>query len=858
MRIGFRIFFLFLICLFVGTLTAVGQSYGLAFVSNEAVQDERTSLDLSPQSTLCFKDDFELSFEISFVPNQREYFGYIARILDNKGRNIDFISNVGVLRRELTLVIDSSSVSQKVDTKITDVFNRWNKISLRFSFKDQTLTYSLMGKKYSKAIEIDKNSCYKIIFGANKIGNFKTTDVPPMKIRDVKLLEGGTLKSRWLLNEQEGNIAVEEISGNNAFVDHPSWIKKTHQRWKHIRSFRSEGPVSVAFDPDKETLYFVGLDSLNTYSVANNQFRSVEYSTGRLNLLRGNQSYFNVETQTLHNIYLDQKVISVFDFSKRSWSENYNSPAPLTDNWQYNKFYSSVDSSFYFLTGYGHFRYKNEIKRFHKPTKTWSIINPPADDFIPRYLAALGKVKGGAYILGGYGTKSGQQIHNPKSLYDLLFFDTRKQSIKKVSELKVDSEDFVFANSLVIDEQARSYYGLIFSKHKFNSKLQLIKGSLDSGSFTTLADTIPYQFYDINSFADLYYCSKTKQYIAVTLFLNDKNQTEAAIYSLPTPALAVVEMAVDTKAEIPVFGLISAISVLLGLYFLYYYRESISRKLSSSKVAPVLPASGQSEYKSDDLRATPAVPGVQAEFTDIPHHDVIYLFGDLQLFDPLGNDITKYFTPLIKELFLVILLYSLRWERGISSEKLKELLWFDKSVESARNNRSVNIAKLKTILDNMGCCEISKETGYWKINIDFSKVAVDYNSYLNIIKDKSELNKQRIKELTAIIQRGSFLSNLDYEWLDSFKSEISNQVIDIYQHFANSIEIADDAEFLVEISNYIFYFDSVNEEAMRLKCRCLVHLGKHSLAKGAFENFRKEYKIIYGEDYGKDFHAFLE
>jgi hypothetical protein len=45
---------------------------------------------------------------------------------------------------------------------------------------------------------------------------------------------------------------------------------------------------------------------------------------------------------------------------------------------------------------------------------------------------------------------------------------------------------------------------------------------------------------------------------------------------------------------------------------------------------------------------------------------------------------------------------------------------------------------------------------------------------------------------------------------------------------------------------------------MMLKCKALVYLGKHSLAKRAFENFRKEYKILYGEEFGKDFPAILE
>jgi DNA-binding SARP family transcriptional activator len=229
----------------------------------------------------------------------------------------------------------------------------------------------------------------------------------------------------------------------------------------------------------------------------------------------------------------------------------------------------------------------------------------------------------------------------------------------------------------------------------------------------------------------------------------------------------------------------------------------------------------------------------------------------LQVFDADGVDITKYFTPLIKELFLVVLLYSIRWGRGLSSEKLNEILWYDKSAKSARNNRSVNIAKLKALLDKMSYCHLSKDTGYWKIDIDYNHMYVDYHNYLNIVKDKKDLDIEKIKCLSAITHRGNFLSNIEYEWLDTFKSEISNEVIDTYLHFAHSGS-TNDPEFLIELANFIFSFDPVNEEAMVIKCKALSALGKHSLAKNTFETFIKEYKVIYDEEFKKDFHSVLE
>jgi two-component SAPR family response regulator len=244
--------------------------------------------------------------------------------------------------------------------------------------------------------------------------------------------------------------------------------------------------------------------------------------------------------------------------------------------------------------------------------------------------------------------------------------------------------------------------------------------------------------------------------------------------------------------------------------------------------------------------------------TEEKQGSAIFLFGDLQLFNAEGEDIIKNFTSLLKELFLVILIYSLRSGRGISPEKLIELLWFDKSEESAKNNRSANLSKLKGLLQQVGNIHLSKDTGKWKIDLDHTRIYVDYYEYLQIVANQKTLNKDSIAHLIEIVHRGSFLSNIEYPWLDPIKSEISNEIVDIALAYASKINMEENAEFLIKLANCIFVFDSVSEEAMIIKCRSLVFLGKHSLAKSTYESFLKEYKLIYDEDFKKNFHMILE
>ncbi len=56
-------------------------------------------------------------------------------------------------------------------------------------------------------------------------------------------------------------------------------------------------------------------------------------------------------------------------------------------------------------------------------------------------------------------------------------------------------------------------------------------------------------------------------------------------------------------------------------------------------------------------------------------------------------------------------------------------------------------------------------------------------------------------------------------------------------------------KLLIEIANSIFYFDQVNEQALEMKCKNLIALGRHSLPKTPIEKFAKDYRHMYDEEF---------
>lgn len=856
-KIAFYLHFLFISSAF----DSYGQSDGLGFYSHEVVQDKRTSLDLTPGKTLCFRDNFDISFEMSLFPNHIVDFGYIVRIIENDTRNIDLVHSVRLNQSHFDLIVGDKPTKIAFDIDSVNIFNHWDKLIIKFDFPNDRLMLYSDGRQFvEKGLHLKKNACYKIIFGGNNYKQFQTTDIPPMKLRDIRISQNGLLKYDWPLNEESDLIAHEVVSQNDGAVINPEWMTALHRDWQPVPGIDVDGVGSVAFDPKKEIVYIIGADTLFSYSVSNSSWSSNAYAEGKLILNRGNQAFYDPRDGALYYIYKDTNFIARYNFTTRSWSRKFEAGL-LTDFWHFNKLVSSTDTSLYMFGGYGHLVYKNAVQRYQFNTHTWQKVVTKGDFFTPRYLASLGSTANGdtAYILGGYGNASGQQILNPRNMYDLMRFTVKDKTFKKLFELNVNGEDFAFANSLVIDAGSGTYYGLIFPQHKYNSSLQLIRGSLKKPEYTLLGGSIPYSFFDTHSFADLYYCPQSKRFVAVTLLQTDDNRIKVNIFTLMDPPYGAGTA--KSAGGINYWYIALLIAALTGL--ILFTRSFIpSNKPQTAAglqtVAGAQTAAGGQTIADSQTEAIATPARIKIFNNEGTLKSSILLFGNMQVFDAEGADITRHFTPLIRELFLVILLYSIRWDRGLSSEKLNEILWRDKSAKSARNNRSVNIAKLKTLLDKMGYCHLSKETGNWKIDIDFDHFYVDYHNYLLIVKDKQELDAARIKCLSDITQRGNFLSNIEYEWLDTFKSDISNEVIDTYLHFVQSGAIANDPEMMIEVAGYIFYFDPVNEEAMILKCKALSALGKHSLAKNAFENFSKEYRIIYGEEFKKDFHTILE
>jgi two-component SAPR family response regulator len=209
---------------------------------------------------------------------------------------------------------------------------------------------------------------------------------------------------------------------------------------------------------------------------------------------------------------------------------------------------------------------------------------------------------------------------------------------------------------------------------------------------------------------------------------------------------------------------------------------------------------------------------------------------------------------LLKELFLLIWLNSIKNDTGISNEKIIQTLWPGFQESSAQNNKAVNIAKLRAILtENFSCTLTYKNTGYWRIDYKNRNVINDYFEFIKITSIKGELSKPDILKLVEFSKKGQFLGNLKYNWLEEYKVSVANEMISRFVKYLRVISLKEEPDQVIEIANAILNIDNLNEEAMENKCKGLITLGRHTVAKEVYDQFAREFRILYNAEYEKSF-----
>jgi DNA-binding SARP family transcriptional activator len=518
------------------------------------------------------------------------------------------------------------------------------------------------------------------------------------------------------------------------------------------------------------------------------------------------------------------------------WSNEYTQRI-TPQFWHHSKYFDASDSSLITFGGYGYHKYKSDVMRYSLKNEEWKQhdISPK---ITPRYLSSLGYLGNDELLyFGGYGSTSGNQEEFPHNYYDLYKINLSTLEVKKLWEMSAPAEHYTNSNSLVVNTSNNTFYNLSYSNTRYNTSIKLMEYAIDKPEYKVVGDTIPYRFKDIESYCDLYYNKNTAELLAVTS-VSKNNSTDINIYSISYPPLHIEDV---LQKEETAFNWIWLLIIPVILIPVFFYLKK--RKEKKEKIKNKVNAYLNFEYNDLKQELKPSS---------------INMLGFFQIIDKDGVNITGNFTATTSQILVLLIMYTVKNGQGISTQELTEILWPDKDTDSARNNRNVYMSKLRLLIKNVGDIELINQNNYWSVNIG-KDVFCDYKNIMLLIKQFSkqkEFSSELVNELAKIASRGVLLPNFQEEWVDTFKGDYTNVIIETLTNLLQLKDVLADKILVLHICDAILKHDSIDEDTVKLKFTTLYNLGKKSQAKHCFDKFAEDYKNFMGVAFKETFEQF--
>jgi hypothetical protein len=511
------------------------QQTGLRFAGTGVPLDNRTGLNLTPEGPIVFDSDLILTFNLKFLPDRQSYFGYVFRaIIENQ--NIDLVySSESSEENNFQLIIGSAISEISFPYSIEDLTEEWVPVELKINKSSNRIILKLGDEEYKDdyACKEGKSSMY-LFFGAHRFSRFSSKDLPNMDIRNIVLSQKGKIKYSWPLDQQDGTLVKEVIHQFNGKVDNPHWILNIYSTWEGIAQLSLPGRILYAYDSKSQSIRMIQEDSLYSYDLTNRKLTSIPHKykfapDNRFNLLydKSNDQFF------LYSIGLNIR----YNLSEGALIEKKIKQSSIqTIYWHHTPFLHPGNDELYSFGGYRQFTYLNDVFVFNDSGKQWDTVKYEGV-FHPRYLAGLGynPHEDKAYIIGGFGSKSGKQTISPGYYYDLIAYSFDANRFETLHEFPEKIGAFCFAKSLVIDTTRNILIGLKFSKFETSSEVQAVAISLDDYSIEYLGNTFNFEFLDINSNIDLFLTNSVTGY-AFTTYLQD-GKTKINIHQIAYPPI---------------------------------------------------------------------------------------------------------------------------------------------------------------------------------------------------------------------------------------------------------------------------------------------------------------------------------
>lgn len=812
---------------------------GLKFNSKNVEHFKRTSVAVFKDNPVTINYQISISFDISFWT--LKYFGTIWRIDNNKKEFSRLVFNQfkDPEYYYLQLFVDQQPEPLEIKLLRKDLNrNLWNKVTIDFDLIADSILFALDNiSSVSKKIKIPDNLIVAIYFGLKNLDDINDYDLPGFYLRNLIIKIDDKSYYEWKLNPADEELIYDKINRSAINLTNEAWMISDHYEWKLINSLSVYGTPLFAYDSIKARVFIDLKEKLMIYDLNSNKDTIVKYNNIRPGQF--SEIIYNHFSDQLYSTFVGRGEVSVLDFNTLRWS------AIDTTNELNGHYYGSVrfispfDSALYMFGGYGWHTAKNNFFKYNFNESKWKDILFDGN-ISPRYNTAVsqGFNQSEVLLFGGNGNEDGNQEKGFRNYFDLYSLNLEKRTISQVWSDNDDMERLksisIYPYIFIIPRDS-SFYSLRLHSLNESFSWKMYYNQIARRNNISVGEDIPIDMKTENQY---YFCfnSKTNEFVYLTY---DKDSTKINIYSLRCPP---VESSLFklTETENERYSYIWILYSFLGLAFLFTIVYSFRKRKRNNAF---------SNNELIDKR-------IYQE-----KKNYIQLFGEVRISDASGNDLFKSFSPKLKEIFLLILIRSMSsHNNGITSEDLSVTIWPDASPESAKSNRGVAINKLRKILSSVDGIDLEFSDKLWIVKMKNGS-SCDYAEYLKFctnIKNGNGIVKDPIVTLIDIVSGGEFLKGISYDWLDSIKFSINNEVIAFLKQYCDKEKTENNDETLLKLCDVILTFDSVDIDAIKIKIKTLTSQGKLHIAKSTYGLFVAEYKRLYDENYPLTFEELIK
>lgn len=824
--------------LFAAIVTASAQNfeYGLRFNTYPAASEQFTSLLLDGGRLIQTKGKtVKMSFLVCNRPEN--IFGTVFRIITDSGENIDLMYSIDREDIHYPILVTGEQVTKIESDLKTD---EWFPVSISLNPKDGGVELDFDGVVTAiKDAGTKGADGFRISFGKCPLSGYTLDDVASIDIKDIVISRNGKEIRHWPLSLHDGQDCRDIHHESVARGSNTTWIIDQYVTWKPVTEIEFTSSPSVAFDPDGTFYLTADGKDMDVFDVRDNSLTGVSGIRGEYPGNAPNQLTYDKKRDRLISYNLDEGTSAIMDFGSRTW-EGGKTATMDHDFWNNSSCFDPESGKIVSFGGYGHYHYNNNLVTLD-PYNGTPLSSEIIQDITPRYGSASVIVDSLMYVFGGRGNVSGKQELSPRYYFELYTINLRSHKVEKLWERKDITADFVCGEDMIYDKDSDCFY---------------VMTNIGGGTLVKI-DRTTAEMEHMSLDCEVYYNS---QYSWMNLFLNSgkdklyavitKSQVDGAskvhIFEMnypPIPVSALHQAMEDKEKEDDAgIGVTGWTVIPLALILAIFIGARVIRKGNAKAVKAIV--------RTQDSENEEYVP--ETTYYDTSRSSVSF-FGGFKVMDRNGNDITLQFTPTLKSLLVLLILFTVKDSNGIISGKLNHLLWSYKPDDSANNNRNVYISKLRAILEQVGDIKILNQNKFWSISFGDGTFC-DYCEAMRLYSEPG--NGDSAQRLLELLLKGQMLPNLELDWMDDFKSEFSNKTIDFLSQQLKRKDLP--GKVLLCATDTIFQYDFLNEEALKVKCEILYRQGKAGLAKSIYDTFLKDYKTSLGLEYPVTFKELID